>query len=241
MRNHVLAAGLGRERVYSRMFVKDFKPWPELTADDLKGYRAYTDLTNYCELPLARPCLPVALLRDPVHRAVSLYGFVQRKRTHNLNALAMNSSLEEFYRIGSSMNPRYFRNVQATRICGRADARMALEFILSKYLAVGFTSEIDAFAGAMSRLFGWSNVRVERKPFAPDRYDGKITRKFREMVLSDSEEDLALFMAMSAGPPYAIPRQAPPREVIRRAKRLRDSALTLARRVQRRIGGASRQ
>jgi hypothetical protein len=223
------------------MFVPDFKPWPELTADDLKAYRAYTDLTNYCELPLARPCLPVALLRDPVHRAMSLYGFVQRKRAHNLNALAMSSTVEEFYRIGSSTNPRYFRNVQATRVCGRADARMALDFILSKYLAVGFTSEIDVFAGAMSRLFGWPNVRVERKPFAPDRYDGQITPAFRDMVLSENEEDFALFRAMSAGPPYAIPPQPRSREMIRRAKRLRDSALTLARGVQRRIGNGSRR
>ena len=236
----MLAAGLGRERVYSRMFVPDFKPWPQLTADNLKEYRAYTDLTNYCELPLGRPCLPVALLRDPVHRAVSLYHFVQRKRTHNLNALAMNSSVEEFYRIGSSANPRYFRNVQATRICGRADARMALDFILSKYLAVGFTSEVDEFAGALSGLFGWSNVHVERRAFAPDRYDEQITPGFRDLVLGDNEEDFVLFRALSAGAPYAIPRQRRSREMIMRAKRLRDNALTLARRVQRRIGSASR-
>ena len=222
------------------MFVPDFKPWPALTAEDLKGYRAYTDLTNYCELPLARPCLPVAVLRDPVYRAVSLYHFVRRKRTHNFNALAMSSSAEEFYRIGSNANPRYFRNVQATRICGRADARMALDFILSKYLAVGFTSEIDEFAEAMSRLFGWLNVQVERRVFALDRSDEEITPRFRDMVLRDNEEDLALFMAMSAGPPYAIPRQPRPREMIRRAKRLRDNALTLARRVQRRLGSVSR-
>lgn len=235
LRNHVLAAAFGKERVYSRMFVKDYKPWRKLTDDDLRGFCAYTDLSDYRDLPLARQCLPVALLRYPVYRAVSLYHFVRRKHAHDLHDLAMSHSLEEFYRLGSSINPRYFRNVQTTRICGHTDARMALDYILTRYLAVGFTSNLPEFADMLSRLFGWSGVHVEGKTPDRERYDTQITRTFRDMVLRENEEDLALFEAMSGGKPYSLPKLPVRREVARRARRSRDRALALARGAERRL------
>ena len=108
---NTLAAAFGAERVYSRMFVPNYKSWSKLTDEDLRGYRAYTDLSDYRDLRISRPCLPVALVREPLYRAVSLYHFIRGKKAHELYGLAMSSSLEEFYRIGSKRNPRYFRNV----------------------------------------------------------------------------------------------------------------------------------
>ena len=231
----MLAAAFGRERVYSRMFVPNYKPWAQLTDDDLRGYRAYTDLFDYCDLPLSRKCLPVALLREPLFRAVSLYHFVRRKQTHQLHALAMKSSLQDFYRIGSNANPRYFRNVQTRRVCGRADARLALEYIVTRYLAVGFTSQIDELATALSGIFNWAEVHVERKVPGRGLYETQITPRFRDLVLGQNEEDVALFEAMSRGPPYRIPRPQIQVAAIRRTKCLRDAALVLARGVERRI------
>ncbi|MBV9570494.1 MAG: sulfotransferase family 2 domain-containing protein [Alphaproteobacteria bacterium] len=233
LRNQVLAAGFGRARVYSRMFVTDWKPWATLTNEDLHGFRAYTDLFNYCDLPLARKCLPVALLRDPIHRAVSLYHFVRRKEAHDLHNLAMSTGLEEFYRAASGMNPRYFRNVQTSRICGKADARLALEYILTRYIAVGFTRDLNAFAETLSRLFNLSNVQVDQK--ASDRHAAQITPKFRETVLSQNEEDLALFEVMSRGPPYRLKTLSIRGDAARRAKRLRDKGLAAGRGIGKRI------
>lgn len=232
----MLAVAFGQERVYSRLFVPDYKPWPQLTDEDLRGYRAYTDLFDYCDLPLSRKCLPVALLREPLFRAVSLYHFVRRKETNPLRTLALNSSLEEFYRVGSRANPKYFRNVQTTRICGRADARLALEYIVTRYLAVGFTSHIDEFAAALSCLFNWSGIHVERGAAGRGVYEAQITPKFRDMVLSQNEEDVALFEAMSRGQPYRMARLQIRSAAVRRVKRLRDNTLVLARSVRRRMG-----
>jgi hypothetical protein len=229
-----LAAGFGRDRVYSRMFRGEFKPWAKITDEDLNGYRAYTDLSNYCDLPLSRPCLPIALLRDPVHRAVSLYYFVRRKQAHEFHRLAMDSSVQEFYRVGSSMNPVYFRNLQTTRICGVPDAKIALEFILTRYLAVGFTAHIDEFVQVLSRILALSDVHVDLRPHA-DRHEKEITPQFRDMVLSQNEEDRLLFEAMMRGAPYRIPTQPMAREITKRARRVRDRGLALARGAQRRI------
>lgn len=238
LRNKVLAAALGRDQVYSRMFCGTFKPWAEITDDDLKGYRAYTDHADYCDLPLARRCLPIALLRDPVQRAVSLYSFCRRRPTHEFHELAMNNGLEDFYKIASGNNPRYFRNVQSSRICNRADARVALEYILTRYLAVGFTRHLDTFAKALSAVFGWSNTHVNPRPDR-DRYGSQITPAFRDMVLSQNHEDRLLFDAMMRGAPYRIPRQPMAREIVKKTTRLRDRSLALARGAQRRIGRLS--
>ncbi|HEX3652204.1 MAG TPA: hypothetical protein VHU18_05200 [Rhizomicrobium sp.] len=236
IRNRILAGGFGQDRVYSRMFVKNFKHWPKLTDEDLRGYLAYTDHADYCELPLGRKCLPIVSLRHPVYRAISLYHFVRRKETHEFHRLATRESLEDFYRTGSRINPRYFRNVQVSCICAHADARLALEYIRTKYLAVGFTSHLDDFAQALSGIFGWSGIQVERKTADAVRYDAQITPKFRDMVLGQNEEDSILFEAMIRGEPYYIPRTSISRAINRRAKRARDRSLALARGARRRIG-----
>ena len=230
-----MAAAFGQGRVYSRIFVKDFKPWSKLTDNDLWGYRAYTDLSDYCDLPLSRPCLPIASLRHPLYRAVSLYHFVRRKQAHEFHELAMSGNLEEFYSIGSKRNPRYFRNVQVSRICGHADARLALDYILMKYLAVGFTNHLPDFGIVLSNILGWSGIQLDQKVVDADRYDAQITPQFRDMVLSQNEEDRLLFEAMMRGAPYRIPTQPMAREIAKRARRVRDRGLALARGAQRRI------
>lgn len=235
IRNRLLAVGFGQEHVYSRMFVKPFKPWRDLTDADLRGFCAYTDHADYRELPLSRKCLPIASLRHPIYRAASLYHFVRRKQTHEFHALAMRSSMEDFYRSASRLNPKYFRNVQVSCICAHADARLALEYICTKYLAVGFTGCLPEFAEVLTGVFGWSGIQVDRKPPDSERYDAQITPKFRDMVLSQNEEDMLLFEAMMRGAPYRIPSQPAARGIARRTKRLRDWTLMKSRGVQRRI------
>jgi hypothetical protein len=240
LRNHVFAAAFGQDRVYSRLFVKNYKPWEALTDADLRGFRAYTDLSNYRDLPLERKCLPVALLRHPLYRAVSLYHFVRRKQTHALHSVAINHDLEEFYRLGSSLNPRYFRNVQSRRICGRADAQLAMEYIRTRYLAVGFTKYLPEFSEVLSRFFGWSGLNVTSKTPDQERYEPELTARFRDRVLSENEEDLALFEAMSEDAPHVLPRSPLRLGIARRAKRVRDESLALVRGAERRLTGVQR-
>jgi hypothetical protein len=223
-----LATVLGQERVYSRLFLAKWKRWHKLTDADLSGYLAYTDLSNYREIGLARTCLPIALLRHPLYRAVSLYDFVARTRGHVYNHLATHSSLEDFYRIASRENPRYFRNVQTSRICGRANADLALLYIRTRYLAVGFTSNLGELVRDLSGIFNWPQIEVRSKSSEESRYDSRITPRLREMVLKQNEEDLLLFEAMAKGL-SASPLNRPFVHTLqRRTKRVANVALHLA-------------
>lgn len=204
LRNRVLAAVFGAERIYSRFSVSAPKRWARLKESELKDFRAISDHFDFRPRRFARPCLPIALLRHPLYRAASLHGFVRKSEGHGLQALARNHDIEEFYRRGRETAPRYFRNLQCRAVCGVDDARIALDTILSCYLGVGFTENIGAFANGLGGGLGWPALDIPL--MAPDaaRYDGIVTPGFRKMVLEDSAEDLALFEAMAAGPPYRI-------------------------------------
>jgi len=222
-----LSAVFGKERVYSRMFLANWKPWHALTDKDLFGYDAYTDLSNYRDLALTRPCLPIALLRHPLYRAVSLYDFVRQKQMHSCNQLAMRSNLEDFYRIASRRNPRYFRNVQTRRICGRASADLALNYIHTRYLAVGFTSNLGELVQELSCIFNWPELEIASKSPDQERYGSRITPTFRDMVLSQNEEDVLLFEALVNSVPDTPLNRSFAGTLIRRMKRVSNVGLHL--------------
>jgi len=221
MRNHVLSAALGRERVFCRNRNGAVK-WRALTDKDIAGFAAITDHFDFGPNAITRPLLPVAVLRHPLYRAVSLYHFIRRKTAHREHALAKSLDLEAFYLAASEANPRYYRNLQCRRVCGTDDARMALETIAAKYLGVGFTEELDEFVAALGRLMHWRALDVrEAEDDDAARYDPLVTPAFRERVLADNEEDLLLYETMRKGDPLALPRRAPrdeARTLVNRAK-----------------------
>lgn len=211
LRDRVLAAAFGAERIYGRATVPGAKRWPQVKEHDLAGYRAISDHFEFRPRRFARPCLPVALLRHPLHRAASLHRFVRRSEGHALHALALDNDMEEFHRLGRDALPRYFRNLQCRSICGIDDAQLALDTILRHYLGVGFTEHIGQFANALGGALGWPAPDIRAMPPEAERH-GSLAPGFRAMVLEDSAEDLLLFEAMAGGPPY---RLAPRRGIVR--------------------------
>lgn len=198
-RERVLSPVYGAQHVYCRQHVADVKPWKKLGDDDLRGFRAYTDLTIFEEIGLKRPLVCMAVLRHPVYRAVSLYWFVRRKKDHRHYAQAQRYPLEEFYRIASDENPAYFRDLQCRRICGQPDVNVALKTIAARYIGVGFTHNLGEFVGAMGALFGWPSIALEAPPPDAQRYDAQISPGFRDMVLKENAHDMALFDAAANG------------------------------------------
>jgi len=204
LRDRVLAAVFGAERVYGRATVAVVKRWPRLEDRDLVGYCAVSDHFDFRPGRLSRLCLPIALLRDPLYRAASLHGFVRKHAGHRLHALAQDHDLEEFYRRGRAVLPRYFRNLQCRVICGVDDARIALDMIETRYLGVGFTERLGVFANQLGGALGWPELDVRTMPPDAERYGSAITPAFQTMVVEDNAEDLVLFDAMANGPPYRI-------------------------------------
>jgi hypothetical protein len=228
MRNHVLSAALGSERVFCRARNGAVK-WRELADRDVEGFAAVTDHFDFRDNPkIARPLLPVTVLRHPLYRAVSLYHFIRRKERHREHKMAREMGLEEFYRTASDLNPRYYRNLQCRRIAGIDDARVALERIEAKFLGVGFTEHLPAFAGALATTMGWPALEIEEGEADAARYDSEITPSFRDIVLKENAEDLALYETMRGGPPYTLARRAPAQEARTLMNRAKDWAKRVA-------------
>ncbi len=221
IRRLVLARVYGPDRVYSRMYKKNPVIWKDVTDAELAGIRAFADHFDFRENKVTRPLLPIAVLRHPLYRAVSLYHFVKRKKKHKDNTLAASNDLETFYALASEKNPRYYRNLQCRRICNVEDARVALETLDAKFLGVGFTENLHDFVGALGGLLGWPATDVRDAEPDAQRYESEVTPAFRERVLADNAEDLVLYETMRGGPPYTLPMRTPREEartLVNRAK-----------------------
>lgn len=199
VRKNVFAHIYGEALVYNRHYLPGAKPWKSLSDKDLRGYCAWTDLSNYRDIGLKRPCLWLAVLRHPLYRAASLYYYVQQKEGHPDQEIAKRTNMEDFYREASGGNPKYYRNMQCMRVCGRADAHTALDLIKAKYLGVGFTNDLSSFVAALGSALGWPAIELKTMEADEKRYDEAITPRFRDMVLEENAADLALFEAVSKG------------------------------------------
>jgi hypothetical protein len=221
LRRLVLEKAYGRERIYSRMYRQEPVIWKDITDAELIGMRAFADHFDFRDNKVTRPLLPVAVLRHPLYRAVSLYHFVARKKKHKDHALAQGNDLETFYRLASERNPRYYCNLQCRRICNVEDARVALETLDAKFLGAGFTEHLHEFVAALGELLGWPAMDVRDAEPDAARYDPLITPSFRDRVLADNAEDLILYETMRNGPPYTLALRTP-----------RDEARTLVNRAR---------
>jgi hypothetical protein len=199
IRKNVFARVYGEARVYNRHYTDGAKPWHRLSERDLEGYRAWTDLSDYRDIGLRRPAVWLAVLRHPVYRAASLYHYVKDKEGHRDRDIANRSSMEDFYREASRGNPKYYRNVQTMRVCGRADAKLALDVIGRHYAGVGFTESLTPFIGALGEAMGWPTLDIKAHETDAERYDAQVTPAFRDLVLEENREDMLLFERVAAG------------------------------------------
>ena len=163
------------------------------------GYRAFVDIFNYVDVPLKRPCVFIGMLRHPVYRAVSFYFYVRKRAQHSQHRLANNTTLEEFFRQGSTLNTKYHCNVQTTRICGRAKASAAIDLIRKRYIGVGSTNALAGFIDKLGAVFGWPVLNLQTVGSDAERYDQLVTPSYRDMVLERNREDMRLFEALTNG------------------------------------------
>lgn len=212
-RDQVLAAAYGKDCIYSVSRGTGSKLWRDVTAEDLKGFRVYTGASNFADLDKGRPCVFLALVRHPLYRVVSLYGYCRKRADHRLYELATKLPLEDFYREASQVYPIYLRNTQCLRICGKPSAHKARRTLEEKYLGAGLSSDIGGFAKALGEALGWPPIQVDS--IAPDeeRYADLITPGFRDIVLRESAEDLKLYEALATGP-----RPGPSRSLLTRIR-----------------------
>lgn len=205
---HVLVPRFGEARIYHSNRIPSPKRWNRLTDRDLAEYAAYTSMDNFSANRVSRLLLPIAILRHPVYRAISLYHYTRRKEDHPDRGLARKLDMEEFFYRASRRNRRYYCEAQCLRICNKPDARLALEFVKSRYFAVGLTQELPDFARMLARQLGGPEPEIVARPTDAERYDAQITSRFRDIVLESNREDLALFDAISRG---SVPVHAPSR------------------------------
>jgi hypothetical protein len=199
IRRKVLVPVYGKARVYDVHYVANAKPWRALTDEDLRGYRAYTGLKDYRPIEISRPCILIAVLRHPLYRAVSLYHYVKKKQDHGHHEMAKQLGMDEFYSRAIQDKPEYYLNLQCKRICGRPDSNQALKFVRASYFAVGFTNYLSEFVQSLGKELGWPPLDVESGPEDAGRYEAQISEGFRELVLRENAEDLALYNAMTRG------------------------------------------
>jgi len=206
LRDEVLSAVYGADRVYSASRGTGTKAWKDVAKADLDGFRVYTGPSNFADLDKGRPTVFLGLVRHPLYRAISLYHYCRKGTWHKLHPIANRTTLEQFYAEASKINPPYFHNTQCLRMSGAADVRKVQKAVGRKYLGVGFTEEIGTFSGALGSVLGWPQIDVETAQTDDKRYAQQGSPEFRNRVLKESAEDLKMYEWLAAGAPAPVRR-----------------------------------
>lgn len=189
----------GDKGVYAQQTVDGFKHWKLLEQSDLKGYKVFAGHSDFAKQPnfSRRLCL-VSILRNPVYRAASLHGYCRKKTGHALQALALENDLVDFYVKGVAIKPSYFSNVQCKRVCGVANADLAISYVEEFYSAVGCTERLSDFTAMLIKIFGWKCLPLNTTISDQERYRKLINDRFLEVVSLTNKEDIKFFEYMQS-------------------------------------------
>jgi len=110
----------------------------------------------------------------------------------------LENNILSFYKKGVEFKPSYFSNMQCKRICGVADAALAIDHIEEHYAAVGFTERLAEFTRFLIQRFGWKCDALAESMPDSQRYKELVCDEFREIVCSTNREDMRLFDSMSS-------------------------------------------
>jgi Galactose-3-O-sulfotransferase len=148
---------------------------------------------------LPRPAVYATLLREPVARVISGYGYIRRRPGHPLHALSHRLSLDEFLRSGNALQ---LDNGQTRAIAGDTRtafgecthelAESAKRNIEEHFAVVGLTEWFDESLLLMRRAFGWRNVHyvpanVSRRSRSSREVDTRTRRVIEELNQLDVE------------------------------------------------------
>lgn len=194
----MLRSAYGDASVYSQQTVAEYAHWKLLSEADLAGYKVFAGHSDYVKkTEFSRRIGLFSILRDPLYRAASLHAYCRSKEGHALQSLALSNNMLSFYREGVKLKPSYFSNVQCKRICGVADADLAIAHIDSYYAAVGFTERLQEFTRFLIERFGWGCEALSESTPDALRYRGMICDDFKEIVYLSNVEDVKLFDLVS--------------------------------------------
>lgn len=165
-------AGTSLRLLISRNFPREevLGPFPSHTtlfddaADPDKDFAPYRLLTGHFYYPdklfTTHTATYITMLRDPVERALSLYGFARQQPASNAHRLATSHSINEFMRHPDAQ--RFIANMMTRRL-GTPGGWMTLEQVhLDRALArldampfVGIVEFFEASLHLMNYVFGW--------------------------------------------------------------------------------------
>jgi hypothetical protein len=148
---------------------------------------------------LARPCLYVTLLRDPVARLLSnfRFGLSRNRWSHDTPV----STLIERGRLIDNIQTRQMAGIASREIpCTAKTLASAIDNIRSHYAVVGVTERFDETLKALITWLGWPDIaysdsQVSRVPILPE-----LEAKVRDAAQRYFAFDMELYAAASARP-----------------------------------------
>ena len=186
-----------RNRVYAERVVgaARFADWRAVTAVDLQGFAAYAGHSDYVSRDLPRLTVYIGTIRHPFYRMLSYHEYCKNKENHPFRQLALQNEFVDFVRKGARVSPKYFRNLQCRRFCGRPKAKAATKTILNDYAAMVPMERLSDFVPLLAGFTaGARRAQVETIATDLDRYGPALSDDERVIeVLKWNSEDMALY------------------------------------------------
>jgi hypothetical protein len=167
-----------------------------------RGFRSPFRCRGHAEAPhfdkIRRPKIFLAILREPVQRAVSLFNYMLTSPDghplrETLRGLSIMEALER-----SAEFRRQVENFQCTMIGGAPTLSSAVQSLYARDWFIGPLAQLDEIFERICAEFGWPFARPVRDnvgtPGYPDRY---VNEEVRAVISALNKEDQALYERLS--------------------------------------------
>jgi hypothetical protein len=185
----------GDEQVYYQRTVDDFKPWKDLTDQDLQDYKVYGAHDNFSDenLSQSRARFYISVIRDPIERAKSLYNYLKTRPEHKLHQLAMDQDIYEFYKKAYEISPNYVSDVQTLRVCGKKDFDYAKNIIEKHFSLLAPFEKIDEIVKILEEFFEFRKKGGFKKKEVNPNSLSDLDEKTIKLIEEINKEDIKLY------------------------------------------------
>jgi hypothetical protein len=195
-----LNAILGRDKVYWIAHDHPRSDWENSSSED---FDRYSVVGGHAEAPhfdkIRRPKIFLAILREPVERAVSLFSYIltgpddHHPLRETLRGLSIMEALERCAEFR-----RQVENFQCTMIGGAPTLSSAVQSLYARDWFIGPLAQLDEIFERVCAEYGWPFARPIRDnvgtPGYPDRY---VSEEARAFLSSLNREDHLLYEKLS--------------------------------------------